>query len=834
MKKKISKKTILQTIALVWMFVVLAIFWFNINKDATNCGIKQGCFSFFGHTWQIIFQSGHKYYIEVYVSTINSILQKPHTPVPVFLISGVILLIYLANFVYDKVFEKKKELNFKITPFILVLIFTAIFALCFNRWEAYFFINSPITHQSMWLRYPLVVIKALIPVLVALSFGQKLKNILLKESNGDDNENITRNFLLAFSFGTIAIILPLYFLALFKILLLKYVVALLLLLLIIAYKEVFYWIKIFFTKKFEFKGSFLDPSIFLLLISLVFMAHNLIELIRPYPMGFDDLNVYINNAQLMAKSGALISGAVSYYWELFISLGFLLYKQAEMTMVLSFFGGIVTFIGIYYIIKTYCSEKGLSNKVQRVYASLAATIFYTFPSVVFQSSKDVKVDMGAFAITMATFVLFWEWRKKVLLGKNGQNHFRLLAIVAFLSGFAFAIKYTNALFIVILLIYTFWTLLQTKSTIFKSIIVCVYFGLVSLIPVMPITIRNLLQTNSIQIAALRFGDQSTQEIKINPTFDSGNYITNQRDYMREKATGPREELGRYTGFDPFWKKYLLLPFGMLQNKFIAGSFIDLGYLIPLLVPLIFLFIKRIKKEEIGSVNNIVQLTALTLIFWLMWMFSASGVIWYGYSGIIFLLLLFVEVNIQIRKYFSKWFIFIVNFLIVFWIITAMFIRMGFLLDIGLGLEQAGFLYARGQMTQQEYKELKFNPYLDIVDKINQDIEASPTNPPKTYMIGSFYKYFFEENNKSVLYDHIFDIFMFSNQDKNEQKTLQRLKNSGIQYILLDKSMAGLDKTPDQSIIKKYNAFASFINSNVNSFEMLSDPKDSRYLFLKIK
>ena len=815
------------------MIVILAIFWLSINKDATNCGLKQGCFIFFGNHWQIVLQNGHAFYIDVIRSVINSVLEPPHTPAPVFLIFGVLLFIYLANFVYDKFIEKKKELNLKITPFALLLAFTGIFALTFNRWVTFYFLNKPVTHQSIWLRYPLVVVKSLALLLVVLSIGLKLKNYFLKESSKDDNKSVTRNFITSFSFGLIVVILPLYFLALFKLLLLKFVVALLILLLVIAYKEVFYWIKVFFRKKFEIKGSYLEPSIFLLMISLVFMATNLIELIRPYPMGFDDLMVYINNPNLMSKSGALLSGTMSHYWELFVSLGFILYKQTEIALVLSFFGGIVSFIGIYYIVKVYCREKELPEKTQRTYASLSATVFYTFSAIVFQSAKDVKVDMATLAITMATFILFWEWRKKVLQSKKKQKYFRLLAVVALLAGFAFAIKYTNALFTATLLIYIFWTLLQTKSTVVKSIIICLYFGLISLVPVMPITIRNVFQSNSVAIASLRFGDQSTQEIKIDPTFDSGNYIANQKKFMREKATGPREELGRFTGYDSFWKKYLKLPLGMLQNKFILGTFVDLGYLIPVFVPLIFLFIKRIKKEEVGSVNNIVQLTTLAILFWLMWLFSASGVIWYGYSGLIFLLLLFVEVNIQIRKRFSKWFVFLTNFLIIAWLIIAACTRLGFLANLNLGIEQVGLSYARGNISAEEYVALKFNPYLQVINNINEEIKVNPDNPPKTYMIGSFYKYAFEANDKSVLFDHMFDNFMFFNQDKNQQKSLERLKNSGFKYILFDRNMGAL-KTPDGSVSNKYNAFASFINANRGNFELLSDPSDTRFIFVKIK
>ena len=832
-KKTFSKKTILQTVAFVWIIVILAIFWLDINKDATNCGLKQGCFSLFGNHWQIILQDGHKFYIDVIASIANSVIQKPHTPAPVLLIFGVIFFIYFANFFYDRVIQKKKELNLSFTPFALVLVFTGIFALSFNRWVTFFFLNKPITSQSIWLRYPLIVIQSLAIVLVVLSVGLKLKSLLLKEQSKEDGDNIARNFILSFSMGLIAVVFPLYILGLFKILLFKYVVSLFIILLIIARKEAFFWIKVFFVRKFEFRGSFLDPSIFLILISLTFMANNLIELIRPYPMGFDDLMVYINNPNLMAKSGSLISGAMSYYWELFVSLGFILYKQTEMALTISFIGGIVAFISIYYVINIYCHEKGLSAKSQRTYASLVATLFYTFPAIVFQSAKDVKVDMGALAVTLAAFILFWEWRKKVLHSETNKTYFRLLVIVAVLTGFAFAIKYTNALFTSILMIYVFWTMIEAKSTIFRATVICAYFGMVSLIPVMPITLRNLFQTSSVSVASLRFGDQSPQEIKINPPFDNGDYITNQRKYMREKATAPREELGRFTGYDPFVKKYLKLPLGILQNSFISGTFVDFGYLIPVFAPIILLLIGRAKKQEIGSHNNTIQLTTLTFAFWLMWLFSASGVIWYGYSGLIFILLLFVESNIQIRRYFSRWFIFMVNALIIIWLMIATCTRLGFLANINLGIEQVGLSYARGNTTAEEYVGLKFNPYLQIVDDINKEIELNPSNPPKIYMIGSFYKYAFERNDKTVLYDQLFDIFMFSNQDKDQQKTIQRIKNSGFDYILFDKNSGAL-KTPDGSVAKKYNDFADFMNQNHENFELLSDPYDTRYIFVKIK
>ncbi len=199
-----------------------------------------------------------------------------------------------------------------------------------------------------------------------------------------------------------------------------------------------------------------------LLFVILFTTFSLTLLLlgRPFPIGWDDLGVYMNIPNLLAQKGTLIGGSPAYNWSLFMSLGFVLFKSAQTAMTLSWVGGVLSSLALYNLSLRF---------LKRPSAILITTLFTTLPAIVFQLSKDMKVDLGLLFITLVilnttlTLVekfdfaipsIHPESKPKSLIYNLvnqikvlSQTHFKDLAIIGILCGYAFGIKYTSFIFI---------------------------------------------------------------------------------------------------------------------------------------------------------------------------------------------------------------------------------------------------------------------------------------------------------------------------------------------------------------------------------------------------
>lgn len=70
----------------------------------------------------------------------------------------------------------------------------------------------------------------------------------------------------------------------------------------------------------------------------------LINVIRPMPIGWDDLGVYMNYPRIMAVTGSLLTGAGMYTWQLITGSGFLWDQIAAQAFYVNQLGGILSLI----------------------------------------------------------------------------------------------------------------------------------------------------------------------------------------------------------------------------------------------------------------------------------------------------------------------------------------------------------------------------------------------------------------------------------------------------------------------------------------------------------
>lgn len=236
---------------------------------------------------------------------------------------------------------------------------------------------------------------------------------------------------------------------------------------------------------------YLYSTEFLFMVVSFLLSVNFINIVRPMPIGWDDLWVYMNFPNLMANAGSTLDLWWMYAWQVFTGIGYM-FSAGTASFFLNTFWGIVAFL----VIVLSTGELLKSSKKTFIHIPmLLGTIFLSMPMVIFQLAKDMKLDPGLFfisAITIyMTFYIFMkyigykkettgesfkiisetQWDKntiEVIFNKQTKHWFSsyftsfthigedifgkkqyliYMLIIGVLAGFAFSIKFTSLLLI---------------------------------------------------------------------------------------------------------------------------------------------------------------------------------------------------------------------------------------------------------------------------------------------------------------------------------------------------------------------------------------------------
>jgi hypothetical protein len=789
---------LVQILLMLWIVLILFFYFFN--------GIGGGI------TWR----SSHQYYKDglqsLFMGSSDSGLH------PLFLILIVIGGGYLLFYVWKRWYRGEKKIDIHLSPFSLFLLFSLFFFVLAFSWFGFYHLNADTIvapYAGIFMHYGFILSALGLILLVCAAVGKYVFHWLKRDAPYD-----LKTFLFSFGLGSMILTFILFLLGLGGWLQSIPVWGICIALLLITSKELWLWIKAFFKPQIHFQGSYLDVRILLLFLFFIVLGHNVLELIRPMPMGFDDLSVYMNVPNLLARGGTLLSGIDAYSWGIFMSLGYLLFHSTMITLFLSLLGGILVFFGFYVTVQSYGEQRNIPHTQVRTYALLSATLFFTLPTVVFQSAKDMKVDLAALFFVLLSFLAFLTWRKEKGEGESAL----FLWLSGLFMGFAFTMKYTVLFFMITMLLYALFELRRRGR---KNVIMTLFLFILCVgIPFVPYAIKNVVETQQLSITSLRVGKSETPTIVLNPP------LTDSRGAISPPlSTGVQEELGRYAGFDQGIEKYLMLPFTVTFNPVTSGMYVDIGYIFLAFIPLVLLSIR--KPETENSVSLLYEILLAGGIYWILWGIFAEGVIWYGYGGFIFLLLLIVEVMYVLHQGLWKMMQYFVHAGIVLWLFCSLILRVANLPSYAIFIDPVGLSYARGVIDEQGYLKQKIPTYLTILNTINSDIDAHPHTPPKIYRIGTFIKYFIHQNNRLVLDDNQLDLFMYISQDHDDQKTIARLKNAGFKYMIIDTNTASIDKTPGKTLTAKYQDLIRFIQKNPQSLHVLVDEPQNGIMFVQI-
>lgn len=151
------------------------------------------------------------------------------------------------------------------------------------------------------------------------------------------------------------------------------------------------------------KTAYLLSTEFLFFILTFLISINFINIVRPMPIGWDDLWVYMNFPQQMALSWTNMMYWWMNAWQTLTGIWFML-KSNVQAFFFNNLGGILSTIFLILI------TSDLLKSTRKTFINiplLIATIFMAMPMVIFQQAKDMKLDIWLFAFSIAWIYMFY-------------------------------------------------------------------------------------------------------------------------------------------------------------------------------------------------------------------------------------------------------------------------------------------------------------------------------------------------------------------------------------------------------------------------------------------
>lgn len=349
---------------------------------------------------------------------------------------------------------------------------------------------------SKWfVLYFYILLYSIIPIIILFIstwfWNRLLKSFkLYKDDNTVLRDNKIFNFILSLWIWFFSFLSLLTIFWLFWYYNLYIVWAILILFMIFSYKELWNYIKWFFDYSMDieahtvksdriiYKIAFnLLSTEFLFIVWTLILSVSLINIMRPMPIGWDDLWAYMNIPRQFAYVWDLWFLWWMFNWQVFTGIGFMI-GEPNQAFFLNNVWWILSYILIILIVSDLLKTK--SSTFINI-PMLVATIFISLPMVVFQQAKDMKLDPALFSFTLLILYvaykifftkiyeekksIIWlnifkkfEW-KKIVVKSNNKLNIKLIFIIWILSWFVFAIKFTSLLLISAIIGVLFYTLL---------------------------------------------------------------------------------------------------------------------------------------------------------------------------------------------------------------------------------------------------------------------------------------------------------------------------------------------------------------------------------------
>ena len=180
----------------------------------------------------------------------------------------------------------------------------------------------------------------------------------------------------------------LWFLALFHILHTITAWGLLLALPLAFQKHTKKWLRASYRERWFVDKRWHSMAIFLAWILLSILTLNYLSVIRPFPIGWDDLGRYINGPRQISLYGQIIPTMSTIQWEYVTALGYLLFGYSSNFSATTA-TGINWLSGLFAVLAIFTCTRALFGPGTGI---LAALFYYTLPMVGHFSFADMKTE----------------------------------------------------------------------------------------------------------------------------------------------------------------------------------------------------------------------------------------------------------------------------------------------------------------------------------------------------------------------------------------------------------------------------------------------------------
>ncbi len=674
-------------------------------------------------------------------------------------------------------------------------------------------------------------------------------------------------FIVHLALGATALALLMWLLALFHSLRQGVVWALLFLIPAIGYKYSWQWIRGSVTEKWDVRESFHSIRVLLFWLLISYIAFNYLTVIRPFPIGWDDLGKYINLPRQLSVMNQVLPGISAIQWEYITSLGFLLFGYfsdfgATLAQQINWLAGIFAVIAVYGCTRMFLGERtGL----------LAALFYYMLPMVGHFSFADMKTENALFffgVVGLMCIIHFLNCYKKK---ETNKHQLKWLFVAGILFAAAFATKATMilmlfmggviltaallgsiagwgaALITVALLSYAgplkFGGILTKVSglefpllddfippllliigvllvvlpcvrkasdslNLKKWVCACGVLVMGFMIFSLPWMGRNVVLSEKIGVSsALKAPNTITPWVKYTSAEITDSAPPGSRSLPEELQVDPEHEMcegtARTEELDRYWGH------GDGWNHYlelpwrVVMNVDSQGYYLTT-SPLLLCAVLVLLLPIFWRRSY----RLLRLLFWgtalyLMQWVFVASGIPWYGIGMFLGLAIFVEALVALAP--NNPSRVVVSIFIVIALMTSMSFRLW-----QFGMQYNLYEYAWGKASSGVLREMTIPDYDDVADRV---IELSK-NPDRPYLfrMGTFISYFIPRNREIfTVNDNQLQIFNCLNQEEDHKLTLRRLHALGFHSIVFDTNTATIEKDPNGTLHQKVQRFLDFAN-----------------------
>ncbi len=661
---------------------------------------------------------------------------------------------------------------------------------------------------------------------------------------------------------------------------------------IILYPHTKWWLQQSWDQRFDVEFSWNAWLTILSWALLSYLALNFLNVVRPFPIGWDDLGSYINRPRLLASYGAFIPSMSQFQWEYLTSLGYLIFGYdswvgSAFAMEINWAAGLLAVLSVYVFGRT------LFGRGRGV---LAAILYYFLPMVGHFSFADMKIDNASFfttalAVFAACLYLFPE-------KQEGEEQvlpdWKLILVSGLLIGFSFAVKPTAVLGAIMIGSIIIGALLGPwgfTGTTIAGFGVLQKFG--------------ALNVSEVSKRALLSFDLS-QDLFIIVTLGVGIACIAWAIYRRQYQIRPLlQALGLFlAGFaiavapwmirNAATADYLSINTALSARDTTAPQvFFEQKEEVALMKLAPTVPIRYLPPElKLDPKNPSCQGSARTEELDRYWGFNkgfshyltlpwrqvmnADG---FGYyvtlmpALLLFPLLLllpffWMKEGRQLRLLFAGSAIFLVQWALVAngipWYGIGMFLGFslaleafivyapdshnrylfGFLLFMSIVIcltnrlwqfdsQKNLFEYPLGKITAEALREVTIPDYDDIRERVVSR-HTVMTETPYTYRIGTFISYFIPKNREIFpLADHQLTFFSCLNQEQSHALTLKRLRALGFNSIIFDTNTQTIEKDPNGSLHQKVAKFKNFLTDPSLGLDIVVDDPGNGIVYVEL-